>query len=403
MTKPTRDAYERLPPGAMPMLDGLQSGRRHYYPPGSAPGFDFLPYPPPTATSGSFDYAGPSTYATRGHSPIHSAPDSAMRPMPPPAPPTPFELFCTTDLRIVRASARCQQYTGYQPNQFLGVRLLDFVHPVEKARVEHEFSMLTTVSFLNSPLQTSQEAESLMAHRPDRDLLSPAEGMKEPYPNANVRIIRADNTFAWFNIRLHLGGGLGGSLYQPSSLGSIYIVVSFLYLTHFEEAGRGPYLPPTPLSGPQQGQTMPTTAMLPHYGNSSMSRGLPSFSSFAAAAEAPRAKYEWTEPLAAGQGAGGQPLPSPTMPYSANTARSTYAWTEQTSPTYVKREHSPVGGRQPSSGFAPQPPFPHDDNHFAYNVSPLPQGPQDDSKRYSGSGDGEHNPAYARDAYDMHR
>lgn len=59
-------------------------------------------------------------------------------------------------------------------------------------------------------------------------MLSPAEGMKDQYPNQNVRLVRSDQQYSLFNVRLHLGGGLGASIFQPETHDRVYLVVSCL-------------------------------------------------------------------------------------------------------------------------------------------------------------------------------
>jgi hypothetical protein len=137
---------------------------------------------------------------------------------------------------------------------------------------------LITVPWFPAPLQSDRYTLAAITRPSEGELLSPAEGMRAPYPNQNVRIARSDDHFALFNVRLHLGGGLGASLWREETLGRIYLVVSLLLITprtytlpaEFTPLRRLPVLPPTPFSSGEAG-----------------AEGLPSFSFIAAVADGP--------------------------------------------------------------------------------------------------------------------
>jgi hypothetical protein len=117
---------------------------------------------------------------------------------------------------------------------------------------------------------TTTRRETILAlnNLSPRELLSPAAGMLEPYPNQNVRFRKANGECAWFNLRLHAGGGLGADLGRHDTLDQVYFVISFLYLDQrvvsqsqhqaqaqmhtplYPPPSAGSAGPPTPLSPP---------------------------------------------------------------------------------------------------------------------------------------------------------
>jgi hypothetical protein len=198
-------------------------------------------------------------------------------------PPNLFTLFTTTDFRIMRVSQGSWGLTGYHQPDFMGHSLLDWVMPVDRGLLEEDRTRLLTLP--NSTMVPDSKYELLqntIHHRSERELVSPAEGMGE-YPNQNVRIVRSDQQYNLFNVRLHVGGGLGGSLYHPDTYDRLYLVVSCLLIPPPPGPPQGPhsravsagtmssYGPPTPIT--------PMTAGPPG--------GLPGFSQIAAGVEAP--------------------------------------------------------------------------------------------------------------------
>lgn len=250
---------------------------------------------------------------------------SANRPPSPEPYPTIFTLFTTTDLRILRVSPACYALTGYPPQEFLHLSLFDWLHPADRHLIEVERNRLLApppggVPYPYASAQTDRETASAIAspHHGERELMVPSEGMREPYPNQNVRIIRSDSQFSYYNVRLHLGGAFGGSVWRSDSLSRLYLVVSCLILPPHAQ----PLPKPTPTSiasGPPSNlppplAPMPPTASMPldpalrdrrpppiqthsSYGPPTPVtpnvpghppfQSLPSFSSIAAAADAP--------------------------------------------------------------------------------------------------------------------
>ncbi|WVQ67023.1 uncharacterized protein L199_005216 [Kwoniella botswanensis] len=217
----------------------------------------------------------------------------------PPQPNTPFTIFSTTEFKILRASPMSYHLIGYHPNEFVNLNMLDWIHPNDRHFVENERIRLISVPYVESQLKSTEVTQAAITQRTEIELLSPAEGMREPYPNKNVRVLHSDGRFTPFNVRLHLGGGLGASLWQPNTLGRIYLVVSFLPIPQPRDLPReGPssstsiiqpvrrssgMAPPTPVT-PVPGQ--PMTA----------GQGLPGFSAIAAAADAPQTRYDQPPP-----------------------------------------------------------------------------------------------------------
>ncbi|KAL7418458.1 hypothetical protein Q5752_006916 [Cryptotrichosporon argae] len=271
---------------------------------------------PPFTANSAFSGSG---FISRPPSPPRSAPDTfaapwaavpappaALAPLPPastPLPPAPtlggsaavaaaapaaapaadlFTLFCTTELKILRASPTCHALTGYYAHEFANLSLADWVHPSDRHLVDAERARLVAVPYLSTQLHSHRETHAAVMACSERELLSPALGMKEPYPNQNVRILRADNGFSLFNVRLHLGGGLGGSLWAPETLGKIYLVVSCLLISERDvpsdaAAARRP-VPAVSNSGNGGGFAAPA----PHPPVLPPNHALPSFSSIAA-------------------------------------------------------------------------------------------------------------------------
>lgn len=181
--------------------------------------------------------------------------DNSLVHYPPPRAPPPeldtFTIIATTDLRVARASASSFTLTGYHPEEFFNLSILDWVHPADRALLETERKNLVTVPFLPRQLVSDRDVLAALTRAPERELRSPAEGMRE-YPNQNVRVLRTDSLYSVFNARLHLGGGLGASLWRPATLGRVYIVISFLLMNDRVS----PHAPPPPVvsSAPGRGE-----------------------------------------------------------------------------------------------------------------------------------------------------
>lgn len=192
-----------------------------------------------------------------------------------------FILFCTTELKIVCATPACHPLTGYHPHELIDVDLLAWLHPADRYPVEVARSLLLPVRTLTSdPLsKCDTRAEVMMSS--DGGLQSPATGARGPYPNQTVRILRSNNTFALFNLRmhLHLSGGLRGWLWEPrSTLGDdkVYVRVLCHLMSHqhiLASTRHRDCLPP---------RVMPITRLL-----DPSASALPSFASVVGAAAAP--------------------------------------------------------------------------------------------------------------------
>ncbi|WVF73061.1 hypothetical protein IAT40_007880 [Kwoniella sp. CBS 6097] len=206
----------------------------------------------------------------------------------PPPPNQPFTLFTTTDFRILRASPMSYHLIGYHPNEFVNLNLLDWIYPQDRHYVDLERNRLLMVPFVEGLLKSTEVTQAAITQRSELELLSPAEGMREPYPNKNVRVLHSDNRFSHFNVRLHLGGGLGASLWQPNTLGRVYLVVSFLAIPRSRDL---------PIDAPavpsrRSSQIAPPTPITPVPPMTGGPGGLPGFSSIAAAADAPQTRYD---------------------------------------------------------------------------------------------------------------
>lgn len=291
-----------------------------------------------------------------------------------------FTLFTTTELKILRVSPACYALTGYHPHEYVNSSLLDWLHPSDRLLVEMERVRLITVPFVSAPLQSDRDTQAGIMHRSERELLSPAEGMREPYPNQNVRVVRSDSHYSLFNVRLHLGGGLGASLWRAETLGRIYLVVSLLLITtrtdtlppEFTSRRPSPLLPPTPMSSaPGQQSQSQSQAQAP-------AQGLPSFSSIAAAADAP-ARYDPAPQPPPSYYASAPPPPvrPPPPPAPASGGYPSYARPAPMSATYL-----PPPPRSPSP--PPAPPYRQPGGYAQadYPPAPAPLQPQPPSQSY---------------------
>ncbi|WRT70265.1 uncharacterized protein IL334_007260 [Kwoniella shivajii] len=231
----------------------------------------------------------------------------------------PFTLFTTTDFKILRASPVSYHLIGYHPNEFVNLNLLDWIHPQDRHMVDIERTRLLTVPYVESPLRSVEVTQAGITQRTELELLSPAEGMREPYPNKNVRVLHSDNRFSPFNVRLHLGGGLGASLWQPNTLGRVYLVVSFLAIPQPRDLPRDGAASTPPIRRPSQ--IVPPTPITPVPAMSG-GQGLPGFSAIAAAADAPQLRYD--QP----------PLPQAFYPSQPPPQQSTSRPSTSSTPTY---------------------------------------------------------------------
>lgn len=142
-----------------------------------------------------------------------------------------FTLFTTTDLRVMQASTGSWELKGYRQPDFTGHSLLDWVIPADRGLLEEDrLRLLTLPDSTMLPVSKWELLRNSIHHQSEEEMVSPAEGMRE-YPNQNVRMLRSDQQYSLFNIRLHLGGGLGGSLYWPDTCDRLYLVVSCLFVT----------------------------------------------------------------------------------------------------------------------------------------------------------------------------
>lgn len=89
----------------------------------------------------------------------------------------------------------------------------------------------SALSSLRDTLAKSKKPKDInLNNLPRNVLVSPANGMPEPYPHANVKVLRSDRTYEWFNARFHIGGALGADLARPQTMTKAYLVVSLLRL-----------------------------------------------------------------------------------------------------------------------------------------------------------------------------
>lgn len=243
----------------------------------------------------------------------------------------PFTLFTTTDFKILRASPSCFSLVGYHPNEFVNLNLLDWIHPQDRHLIDMERNRLLAVPYIEGQLRSVEVTQATITQKTELELLSPAEGMREPYPNKNVRVLHADNRFSPFNVRLHLGGGLGASLWQPVTLGRVYLVVSFLAIP------RSHHFPPDVAPVRRVSQINPPTPITS--APAMPGQGLPGFSSIAAGVDGPQPRYDQPPPQVY--------YPPPQQP---PTARPPPPLTAQPYPSYHKPPCRPMRPCTPFDG-----------------------------------------------------
>ncbi|ORX40634.1 hypothetical protein BD324DRAFT_678080 [Kockovaella imperatae] len=188
-----------------------------------------------------------------------------------------FELFTTTDFKILRATDPCYHLTGFHPHEFINIPLQELVFPDDWPQMKHHQMALTNPLDGPARLRTSRQAQAALTQLDDLRLRVPAQGMVAPFPNENVRVVRNDGTYALFNVRIHLGGALEGCLRELEQLDSSYFAISLLIL----RSSDSPILvdkviPPTPLT--------PSVGPISRPQTESSSVDPPGFSTFAAAA-----------------------------------------------------------------------------------------------------------------------
>ena len=204
------------------------------------------------------------------------------------------------DLKVLRATAECLPITGFHPHEFNNILLTEYIHPSDRHLVESERTQMLAAVQVRG-VHSDRNTQAALTRMPNQSLVSPAEGMRTPYPNQNVRVLRSDNNFDWYNVRLHFGGGLGGSLLRQETAGNFYIVGSLLLLpTDTTHIGDDPsrqsigMVPPTPVT-PATAAIAAANAMAamqaaqsqPAYSSPGQASGndpLPGFSAIAAAA-----------------------------------------------------------------------------------------------------------------------
>ncbi|WVR00250.1 hypothetical protein IAU59_007393 [Kwoniella sp. CBS 9459] len=265
--------------------------------------------------------------------------DPAFSAAPPPN--QPFTLFTTTDFKILRASPMSYHLIGYHPNEFVNLNLLDWIYPQDRHLVDIERNRLLSVPYVEGPLRSIEVTQAAITQRSELELLSPAEGMREPYPNKNVRVLHSDNRFSHFNVRLHLGGGLGASLWQPNTLGRVYLVVSFLAIPRSRDLP----LDTPAASSRRSSQIAPPTPITPVPPMTSGPGGLPGFSSIAAAADAPQARYDQPS----------QPYYPPPPPPQASSSSSRPPSSSQSAYPYPRVGAPMMPGPGPPPGPGPMP------------------------------------------------
>lgn len=185
-------------------------------------------------------------------------------------PPT-FTLFFPTELKILRVRPESYSPTSFHPHEHHNLSLLEWILPSDRHLIEQDRDQLLSVSYFANHPQSNRETHAAVMAASEPELVCPAVGMTEPYPNQNVHMLLSDQNSSLSNVRIHLGGGSGGSLWQPDSLSKLYLVVSCLSIPHesSQESGR------------RHSHHRSTPARLQSSG------ALPSFSSIAAAADAP--------------------------------------------------------------------------------------------------------------------
>lgn len=261
------------------------------------------PFPPPSGSSHPYNAIYNQSIPAQDYKPYGGQPHPGIPALRQPAPQPPsseppglFTLFTTTDLRILRATNGSANLIGYHPEHLLNYSLLDWLHPSDRHLLDNERIKLVSQHSPHAILSTHRDLYATIHQRSERELLSPAVGMKDQYPNQNVRLVRSDQQYSLFNIRLHLGGGMGASIYQPETHDRVYLVISCLLVPDQHVPPllplRAPSVAPTTnTANSSYGPPTPITPMGVGAGASASvgppSGGLPSFSSIAAGVEAP--------------------------------------------------------------------------------------------------------------------
>ena len=199
-----------------------------------------------------------------------------------------FELFTSTEFKILRATSACYPLTGFHPHEYVNISLFDFIHPEDRAKMDSHRTALITPPFSNATLESDRDTQAALTTISEKELLTPAGGMPQPYPNDNIRVLRNNGSFEWFNARLHLGGGAGGSLLKPETFGRIYFVVSLLHLTPSPSVDESPSSPRSIGMSPSGPLTPATSSTSSRSHIGSVSGNLPGFSAIVAAAQESR-------------------------------------------------------------------------------------------------------------------
>ncbi|WVQ74243.1 hypothetical protein IAR50_003840 [Cryptococcus sp. DSM 104548] len=327
---------------------------------------------PPRASSGGGDmggvgkWRGPPMYdqpymsgppASYGPPMPRSGPATSYDMEPPHPAPSPYEqpftLFTTTDFKILRASPSSFSLTGFHPNDFVNLNLLDWIHPHDKHLIDMERNrLLSVVPYGETALTSLDVTQAAIAKMSELELLSPAEGMREPYPNKNLRVAHADGGYSPFNVRLHLGGGFGANLWKPATLARVYLVVSFLAIPRAPSyAPPAQDIPPPIRRASQAGPLTPLTP-IPPVPSAAAPGPLPSFSSIAAGVEPPpQPRYDQPPPQHPQQTY--YPPPPSSAPVSSSMIRPSSS--QSYSPYPRTGAPMPPAGYTPSARRTPSP------------------------------------------------
>ena len=145
-----------------------------------------------------------------------------------------FELITTVDFRVIRATKNMYPLVHYRPDHMIGREVYDLIHPDDIFFIESERQNLLDLFPAYGEVCTSVEAARLISALSFDTVYRPIWGMPPFYPNRNIRFKDGVEGYTWFNLRLHLGGGLGGSLDGNGGWGRDYFCLSFLRLDRLD-------------------------------------------------------------------------------------------------------------------------------------------------------------------------
>jgi hypothetical protein len=158
---------------------------------------------------------------------------------------------------VLAASKSSSASTGFQPDEFFGRNLRQFIHQSDFRAIIEESKDLISHAPLVGRFHSNSEVMAgltLSQGSSGAELCRPIGGSYLPERRLRARVLHVDGLYYSQELQLYLGGGLGANVWRPETYGHCYLV--FHFHTGAYEFTQGPQACLSTKSAPGQLQSI---------------------------------------------------------------------------------------------------------------------------------------------------